>query len=135
MADDESDYNEPMSVLDLDAFCLKMLEAVDAAYDGGAGIKDCIQVWQVKDLLKDHNLGKDADGNFIVTLQTMRALHAAIFDLHLNSTLSKMAAEGIIECAWDDEANEPIFSLNPAAIDYLGNVYKKRNDGDEQPEA
>lgn len=134
MAEELSEEDGTLAVLDLDKFCAAMIDVLEDTY--GGAVRQSVAPWQVRSLLTEHNAGYTDDGQPLVNFQTMKELQSAMFSLHLSRTISDMAAEGIIDCAWDDEANEPIFKLSEDAIKRFNAMYKyrKNNNNDDKTE-
>lgn len=69
---------------------------------------------QIKNLIKSKSLGLDQDGLDTITEDIFDELFEEIRSLIYQSGLAKLAAQGMIECAWDDKSNEMVFWINDA---------------------
>lgn len=64
---------------------------------------------QMINLVKQESSGVDHENRFLVTEDANeRIFEATAIWIH-NAGLAKLAAQDLIECAWDDESNEMIF--------------------------
>lgn len=109
--DDTEDENQTFVVADLDGFCDRMLVAATEIH--GELVSNA-QRWEVEKLLREHNLGRNEDGQFIVSLQTINNLQRALVDIHFGLLLNKMVSAGELECSWDAETDQPLFRLSAA---------------------
>lgn len=112
MSADDTDDNEIFAIKNLDAFCDTMISAVKSIY--GEEVGDKVQPWEVKNLLREHSLGCNDEGDFVINQQVLTNLQEALFSIHFGLLLSQMAAEGDLECSWDAETGEPVFCKSDA---------------------
>lgn len=72
-------------------------------------LDDFITLSQVKNLVIDHSMGIDENGYHLITENIFDDIFENIRHSIYQSGLSKLAAQNLIECAWDDETNEMVF--------------------------
>ena len=70
---------------------------------------DHLTVKQVMGLLEE-KCERDGD-DFMLSDKILEAVAEQAQSMFLGSMLSKMAAEGELECAWDEEKNDMVFRL------------------------
>ena len=74
-------------------------------------LDDFITIPQVINMIKENNLGLDDEGNYLINEDIFDDVFNNIRDRLYEVALAKLAAKGLIECAWDDESNEMVFWL------------------------
>lgn len=67
---------------------------------------------QCRDIVYNCCAGQDPDGRCIIDEETYLDMLIEISEQIYQSALSKLAADNIIECAWDDEEGHMIFWIN-----------------------
>jgi hypothetical protein len=75
-------------------------------------LDEFISIQQVIDLIKENNVGEDEEGNYLITEENFEELFETVRNRLYTVGLSRLAAKGLVECAWDDEANEMVFWLS-----------------------
>ena len=70
---------------------------------------DYISIGQMIDIMKQNSIGMDDDGNYLIDEDSYDLIFDETRTRLYNVGLTKLAAEGKIECAWDDDKNEMIF--------------------------
>lgn len=124
--DDIADDDEFL-VHDVNVLCSTMLAFIEN--DRQFPLSKYMSLEQMKQLLvKEFNLGDESC--VVISLRKLMAFQEAICDMVLGRMLSGLAAEGILEVAWDEESNEPMFSL---AKDHEAKLQMYK-DQTEQPE-
>ena len=68
-----------------------------------------ISIGQINNIIKTECLGLDDENRPILNEQTNEEIYEQIVVWIHNVGLAKLAAQGLIECAWDDTENEMIF--------------------------
>jgi hypothetical protein len=107
--------NEPVySIIDLHNYALSLRENAARSFteDYTENLDEFISLAQIINLIKKHSLGKDEEGNYLI--------HSTVFDETFNEIrnwlygvgLARLAAKGLVECAWDNDLNEMIFWLS-----------------------
>jgi hypothetical protein len=74
-------------------------------------LDEFISVGQIISLVKDTSVGTDDDGLFMITEELFDEIFERIRETIYQVGLSKLAATGQIECAWDGQKNEMVFWL------------------------
>jgi len=104
---------ETYSIIDLKGYAKAMRDGAASSFekDYTENLDDFITIEQVINLIKKNNLGLDEDGNYIINSDIFDEVFGDIRDWLYGVGLSKLAAKGFVDCAWDDEANEMVFWL------------------------
>jgi hypothetical protein len=104
---------ETYSIIDLEGYAKAMRDGAASSFekDYTENLDDFITIEQVINLIKKNNLGLDEDGNYIINSDIFDEMFGEIRDWLYGVGLSKLAAKGFVDCAWDDEANEMVFWL------------------------
>lgn len=99
------------SVIDLDNMALSMRDAVAKTFNENytENLDEYITLNQVKDIIVGYSLGNDDEGNYLISEEVFENAWDDVRDWFFNSGLSKLAAQGLIECAWDDDLDEMVF--------------------------
>lgn len=102
---------ETYSITDLIGYCHSVRDAAasDLKKDYTENLDDFVTINQVKSIIKDHSVGTDDDDNFLINEEIHNEIYDSIQVRIFNVGLAKLAANGFIECAWDDDNNEMIF--------------------------
>jgi hypothetical protein len=103
--------SEIYAIVDLDGYVREMRDAAakSLAEDHEENLDEFISVNQMINLVKSECIGFDdnerpmlnEDANEMIYEKTVEWIH--------NAGLAKLAAQGLIECAWDNNLNEMIF--------------------------
>jgi hypothetical protein len=103
--------SEVYAIVDLDGYVREMRDAAakTLAEDHEENLDEFISVNQMINLVKSECIGFDdnerpmlnEDANEMIYEKTVEWIH--------NAGLAKLAAQGLIECAWDNNLNEMIF--------------------------
>ena len=103
--------SEVYAIVDLDGYVREMRDAAakTLAEDHEENLDEFISVNQMINLVKSECIGFDdnerpmlnEDANEMIYEKTVAWIH--------NAGLAKLAAQGLIECAWDSNLNEMIF--------------------------
>lgn len=104
---------ETYSIIDLEGYAKSMREGAASSFEADytENLDEFITINQVINLIKKNNLGKDEEGNFIINEEIFEDIFNDIRDWLYGVGLAKLAANGYIECAWDNEANDMTFWL------------------------
>lgn len=79
------------------------------AEDYDENLNEYITINQTCEIIAENSIGMDEQERYLVNEESYeRALEEIKLRLY-NSGLSKLASQDLIECAWDDEANQMIF--------------------------
>lgn len=68
-----------------------------------------ITVEQVKSLIIGYSLGQDDDGLYLINEEVFNDTFDDVRQWFYESGLSKLAAQDVLECAWDDKTNQIVF--------------------------
>lgn len=103
--------SEVHAILDLDRYAsyIRKRAAISLAEDYTEDLDEFLTIPQAVGMIKEHSIGIDEEGRHLLDEES----HSLLFDaartrIH-NCGLAKLAAEGLLECAWDDDANEMMF--------------------------
>ena len=106
--------SEVYTIVDLDGYVREMRDAAakTLAEDHDENLDEFVSVNQMINLVKSECVGFDdnerpmlnEDANEMIYEKTLAWIH--------NAGLAKLAAQGLIECAWDSNLNEMVFWSN-----------------------
>jgi hypothetical protein len=101
------------SIIDLEGYAKAMRDGAASSFekDYTENLDDFVTIPQVIDMIKENNLGFDEEGNYLIDEDIFDDVFNIIRDRLYEVALAKLAAKGLIECAWDDESNEMVFWL------------------------
>jgi hypothetical protein len=104
---------ETYSIIDLEGYAKAMRDGAASSFekDYTENLDDFITIKQVVGLIEKNNLGLDEEGNYLINSDIFDEVFGQIRDWLYGVGLSKLAAKGFVDCAWDDEANEMVFWL------------------------
>ncbi len=99
------------SITDLDGYSNSIRESVAQSFveNYAENLDDYITLEQVKTLVIEHSLGQDEEGNYLIDSDVFDDTFNDIREWFYEAGLAKLAAKGVIDCAWDDEANQMVF--------------------------
>ena len=97
--------------MDLDGYATSMREGVAQSFleNHKENLDDYISIEQVKGVIIGYSLGQDEHGNYLINEEVFNDTFEDVRDWVFNVGLSKLAAKGLVECAWDDNTNEMVF--------------------------
>jgi len=103
--------NEVFAIMNLERYALYMRKtaAMSFSESHSENLDEYITVNQTEAIILEHSMGKDDEGRHLVDEDSHERLFEAIKNRIYNSGLSKLAAKGALECAWDNEKNEMVF--------------------------
>jgi hypothetical protein len=103
--------SEVYSVMNLDKYAAYMRKKAATAIseDDSQKLDEFITVRQAALMIEEHSIGKDEDGRLLLDDDSHERLFESIKTRIYNCGLSKLAAEGLLECAWDSEKDEMVF--------------------------
>jgi hypothetical protein len=104
---------ESYSIIDLEGYAKAMRSGAASSFeeDYTENLDDFITIPQVINIIKENNLGLDEEGNYLINEDIFDDVFNSIRDRLYEVALCKLAAKGLIECAWDDESNDMVFWL------------------------
>jgi hypothetical protein len=103
--------NEIYSITDLDGYAssIRVSVANSFAEDHTEDLDEYITIEQSKDIIIGYSLGQDEDGNYLIDEESFNNSFDDMREWFYEAGLSKLAAKGLVECAWDDDLNQMIF--------------------------
>jgi len=114
------DEDQVMAVVDMDAYVEEIAKAVTQEISPGTNHKDlfnyCTQE-QIVGMIEENCLGFSEDNEPLINFEVFNTIFNSVLQRVQNGALSKLAAEGYLECAWDDEINEMVFWLADESAD------------------
>lgn len=104
---------EIYSIIDLEGYATQIREAAAASLSENDAVEenldDFISVNQIINMVNDQCLGYDDNDRPILDEDTNEKIFEDTSVWIHNVGLAKLAAQDLVECAWDDEYNEMIF--------------------------
>jgi len=74
-----------------------------------------VTINQIEDLIIEHSLGTDEQGQYIINMDVFQDIFDSVRNMIYQSALSKLAASGTIESAWDSEKDKMVFWIDSKA--------------------
>jgi len=71
-----------------------------------------VTINQVQDLIIEHSLGTDNQGQYIIDIDVFENIFDSVRNMIYQSALSKLAASGTIESAWDSDKDKMVFWID-----------------------
>ena len=104
---------ESYSIIDLEGYAKAMRDGAASSFEKEytENLDEFISIGQVINMIKKNNLGLDEEGNYLINEQIFDDVFNNIREQLYEVALAKLAAKGLIECAWDDESNDMVFWL------------------------
>lgn len=102
------------SVIDLEGYAYSVRDAAAKSFTEtyNENLDEFISINQIIELIRENSIGKDEDNNYLITQDIFEEIFEEIRNRLYTVGLAKLAAKGLVECAWDDESNEMIFWLS-----------------------
>jgi hypothetical protein len=106
--------NNYYAITDIEGYAtqLRFVVAENIATNNQENLDEYITIEQIINIVHEHCLGLDDQSRPILDEETNEDVFEAVTTWFHNVGLSKLAAKGLLECAWDDEHNEMIFWPN-----------------------
>ena len=82
-------------------------------------INSFITLKQVEEIARDNSLEKDSE-QIVIDINAYEEIYDQISNIIFGSALSKLAAEGFLEVAWDDNLNDMVFWVSDKAKKEFG---------------
>lgn len=107
---------ETYSIIDLNGYAKTIREGAAKSFSETytENLDEFITIEQIIELIKESSIGLDEDNNYLITQEIFDQLFDDVRERLYSVGLSRLAAKGLVECAWDDEANEMVFWLSDA---------------------
>jgi hypothetical protein len=101
------------SIVDIEGCAKAVRESVAKSFseDYAENLDDFISVQQIVTLFEEHSLGQDDDGYEIINEEIFNFIFDEVRVWMYEVGLARLAAQGFVECAWDDEKEEMTFWL------------------------
>lgn len=99
------------SIVDLDGYAASIRDGVAQSFveNYTENLDDYITIEQVKSVIIGYSLGQDEEGQYLINSEVFNDTFEDVREWFYEAGLSKLAAKGLVECAWDDESNEMVF--------------------------
>lgn len=99
------------SITDLIGFAesLRTGAAESIVENSKENLDEFITIKQIINMIITKSLGQDSDGLYVIDEDIFDELFEQIRVNIYESGLAKLAAQDIIECAWDNDSNEMVF--------------------------
>jgi hypothetical protein len=103
--------SEVYSIINIEKYAeyVRKKAAMSYAENYDENLDEFITIGQVYGLIDECSIGRDEDGNYLISEEGYDDLYEAIQKRIYNCGLSKLAAAGHLECAWDEDKNEIVF--------------------------
>tara|TARA_Y100000004_G_C8814408_1_gene369135 strand:+ start:13 stop:369 length:357 start_codon:yes stop_codon:yes gene_type:complete len=72
-------------------------------------LDNIITLFQVKSIIAEKSLDIDRDSKYIIDTEVFHEIFDEVRNQIYQSAMSQLAAQGYVECAWDDEKNKMVF--------------------------
>lgn len=95
--------------LDRYAAYIRRRAAISLAEDYKEDLDEFVTIKQTVGLIVENSIGQDEEGRYLLDEESHSRLFESVRTRLYNCGLSKLAAEGLLECAWDTESNEMVF--------------------------
>jgi hypothetical protein len=107
MAKDKNTY----SIMDLDGYAVSLREAAAQSFseDYDENLDDFITLDQTKNIIIGYSLGQDDDGNYLINEEVFNDTFEDIRSWIYEAGIAKLAAQGLVECAWDSDLDQMVF--------------------------
>ena len=120
MEDFEEDEDRVMAVVDMDGYVEEIARAVTEELSPGTNPSDLYNYCtkeQIVGIVQENCLGFSEDDEPLINFEVFNTIFNSVLQRVQNGALSKLAAEGYLECAWDDEINDMVFWLADESAD------------------
>ena len=103
--------NEIYSITDLDGYASSIRVSVADSFTENytENLDEYITLEQSKNIIIGYSLGQDEDGHYLIDEESFNNAFDDMREWFYEAGLSKLAAKGLVECAWDDDLNQMIF--------------------------
>ena len=114
---------ETYSIVDLEGCAKDIRESAAKSFTETytENLDEFISIDQVIGLVKENSVGIDDDNNYMITEDTFENIFEAVRDRLYSVSLARLAAKGLVECAWDNESNDMVFWLSDAGQSHIDN--------------
>lgn len=107
--------SEVYAITDLEGYANEMRIAAAKSLSANEedNLDDYISIHQMINLVKSECVGYDNKDRPLLNEETNEEIYEKTVVWIHNVGLAKLAAKGLVECAWDSKANEMVFWANP----------------------
>lgn len=114
---------ETYSIVDLNGYAKTIRDGAAKSFTETytENLDEFISLDQIIGLIEENSVGKDEEDNYLITQENFNDIFEEVRNRLYTVGLSRLAAKGLIECAWDDEANEMVFWLSDAGKTHIQN--------------
>jgi hypothetical protein len=107
--------SEVYAITDLEGYANEMRTAAakSLSADENDNIDDYISLDQMINLVRTECVGYDHKDRPLLNEESNEQIYEKTVIWIHNVGLAKLAAKGLVECAWDSQANEMVFWANP----------------------
>lgn len=114
----DDDYNEEpsYSITEFDGFCDSIRTQVAASFaeSYSENLDDYISIGQVKNLVKEKSIGRNENGEYLITAEIFDDIFDELRIWIYNVGLAKLAAKDLVEVYLDTATDEFVFTIkNP----------------------
>lgn len=112
--EDDDDKDAVYKVKDLEEYCKSIAKRTSEEFDveNWKEILDYISLEQIEQIARDFSLGESDDGFLIINEEKYLLAIEEVLTRVQSLIIAKLASEGFLECAWDDEINDMVFWLS-----------------------
>jgi hypothetical protein len=114
MEDFDNNEEELLSVIDMEGCIDHLAGSIAEEYSPGAKPEDVFifcSRQQIESIINESCLGFDENDNPIINREIYAEICDNICQTVQNASLAKLASEGYLECAWDNDLNDMVFWL------------------------
>jgi hypothetical protein len=106
--------NEFYAITNIEGYALEMRQAAadSLTEDCADNLDDYISIKQMINLVKSECVGFDDNGRPLLNEDANEQIYNSTVAWINNVGLAKLAAQDLVECAWDSELNEMVFWAN-----------------------
>ena len=121
---------ETYSIIDLKGYAQTIREGAAKSFTENyeENLDEFISIDQIIGLINEHNVGRDDEDNYLITEDNFNEIFEEVRNRLYTVGLSRLAAKGLVECAWDDESNEMVFWLSDAGETHIKNRPSNNHD-------
>lgn len=107
--------NEVYAIVDLEGYASQMRDAAAKSLSENytENLDDFITINQMINMVKKECVGFDDDDRPLLDEDTNEKIFENIAIWIHNVGLAKLAAQNLVECAWDNDSNEMVFWAKP----------------------
>lgn len=120
---DNSENNDIYAIVNVEGYAREMREcaAKTVCNDYDDNLDDYISLSQMINLVKSECVGFDDDGRPLLNEDANEKIYESAVTWIHEVGLAKLAAKGLLECAWDNTKNEMVFWANNKLDDFVKN--------------